>query len=254
VAERKLEERAWKAAKHQAKKAEKEAEKTRILAEQMATQGHSHGQGGVVSPITPPIAQESDISGSEEVSDSDPALIDYDDIPTLETGAITQQNLCRPCECRKQAPRFLPEDDEEEDEAPPIVCPQPRPCQCTASLVAPPQVDTSNQLPDDAAPISQSPQGPKATTRAETILVETTEQVIAGPAPVVAPPKPIPHLAPKEQSTVTQDETVQPKSAEAGPSRSVLDSESSIEPGESGNVDGKGLLTRCSTRLAIKRK
>ena len=137
MAEKKLEERAWKAAEHQAKKAEKEAEKTRLLAEWMATQdrgrggrghghghgrgcgrGHGHGGGGGAASI----AQESDITGSEELSDSDPALTDRDDVPTLETG-ITQQNLHLPHACRKRAPRFLPEDDEEEDEAPPIVCP-----------------------------------------------------------------------------------------------------------------------------------
>ena len=123
-----MEERAQKAAERQMKKAEKEAEKTRILAERMAKQGrgHGHGQdqgrGGVAGPITLPIAQKSNISGSEEVSDSDPALTDYDDISTLETGAITQQNLCQPRKCRKRAPRFLPEDDEEEDGALPIVC------------------------------------------------------------------------------------------------------------------------------------
>ena len=108
VAERKLEERARKATECQAKKAEKEAEKTRILAERMATRGRVHGRnrgrgwGGGAGPITTLlIAQESDISGSEEVSDSDPALTDCDDIPTLEAGAITQQNLRRPRKCRK---------------------------------------------------------------------------------------------------------------------------------------------------------
>lgn len=131
-----MEERAPKAAECQAKKAEKEAEKTKILAEWMATRGHGrgdsgsgghgcghgHGGGGGAGPITTPISQESDISGSEEVSNSDPTLTDCDDIPTLETG-VTQQNLCQPCACRKRAPRFLPEDDEEEDEPLPIVCP-----------------------------------------------------------------------------------------------------------------------------------
>ena len=46
MAERKLEVRAWKAAEHQAKKADKEAEKTRILAEWMATQGCRRGGSG----------------------------------------------------------------------------------------------------------------------------------------------------------------------------------------------------------------
>ena len=266
AANRKAEEKARKAAERQAKKAEKEAEKARALAERMATRGHGRGCGcgrglgrgrgrGVDEGATTLIAQVSDISSYEEgLSDSDFARTDDNDIP--ET-SVTRENTWLLRTCRKRAPRFLPEGDSEEDEVPPIARPQPRPRPRRVILivrppVVPPSADTSNQALDDTTPSLQLPQEHcDLTTRIAITSVGNAEEVTTI---LPSTSQPIPCLAPKGASTAAQDEAIQSNNTEVGSSRSVLDSQPGTQLGEGADVAAKGLLTRRSTRIAVRRK
>ena len=261
AANRKAEEKARKAAERQAKKAEKEAEKARALAERMATRGHGRGHGlgrgrgrGVDEGAATLIAQVSDISSYEEgLSDSDFARTDDNDVP--ET-SVTRENTRLLRTCRIRAPRFLPESDSEEDEVPPIARPQLRPRPRRVILivrppVVPPSADTSNQALDDTTPSLQLPQKHcDLTTRVAIISVRNTEEVTTLPSTS----QPIPCLAPKGASTAAQDEAIQSNNTEVGSSRSVLDSQPGTQLGEGADVAAKGLLTRRSTRIAVRRK
>jgi hypothetical protein len=265
AANRKAEEKAQKVAEHQAKKAEKEAEKARALAERMATRGHGRGRGrargrgrgrGVDEGAATLIAQGSDISSYEEqLSDSDLARTDDNDVP--ET-SVTRENTRLLRACRKRAPRFLPEGDDEEDEVPPIARPQPRPRPRRVILivrppVVPPSADTSNQALDDTTPSSQLPQEHcDLTTRIAITSVGNAEEATTTTLPSTS--QPIPCLAPKGDSTAAQDEAIQSDNTEVGSSRSILECEPSTQLGEGADVAAKGLLTRRSTRIAVRRK
>jgi len=58
----------------------------------------------------------------EQALDMESTLMDEDDIPTVETTTI-QSECCLPCACWARAPRFQPDDDEEEEIVLQIVCP-----------------------------------------------------------------------------------------------------------------------------------
>ena len=58
----------------------------------------------------------------EQALDTESTLTDEDNIPTAETITI-QSEHCLPCACRARAPRFLPNDDDEEEIALQIVRP-----------------------------------------------------------------------------------------------------------------------------------
>jgi hypothetical protein len=127
-----MEEKAQKAAEHQAKSVEAEAEKARMQAEQQRTcrrgrssQAHGRacgggrglGRGGVIA------SQGSDSSDSEgESSDSDSTATHDNDTPMPENTVVHHL----PHACRAWAPRFFPDDDADE-EIVATICPQPRP-------------------------------------------------------------------------------------------------------------------------------
>jgi len=124
---RKMEEKAWKAAEHHAKRVEAEAKKARAQAVQGGTHGrgrgsqaHGHacgrgrvpgGRGGGVAAVT---MQWSDSCDSEgQTSDSDSTVTHNDDnIPMPET-TIAQPEGHLPRACRAWAPICFPDEVEE---------------------------------------------------------------------------------------------------------------------------------------------
>jgi DDE superfamily endonuclease len=132
--EKKAEEKARKAAERQAKKKEAEAEKARVQAERAAScgrgrgrgqgRGQSRGRGGRGQVGGTRKMETTPESGCEEVSDAESTLTDENDIPIVETIADSKDRVQRAC--RARAPRFFPDDDEEEI-VPLVVRPRPRP-------------------------------------------------------------------------------------------------------------------------------
>ena len=130
-------ERARKAAAHQAKKAELDAEKARAQAEQVARgrgrggcgrgsgrgRGSSRGQGCGGYDGAGAMAQDFGNSDSEEeVSVSDSTLTDYEDTPAVGIDT-TQPEHCLPRACRARAPRFLVSEDEDANVTPQVIHP-----------------------------------------------------------------------------------------------------------------------------------
>jgi hypothetical protein len=62
----------------------------------------------------------------EQVSEPESTLTDYEAVPVVEI-ATAQPEHRLPRACRASAPRLLADEDEEEDVAPQVVCPQPKP-------------------------------------------------------------------------------------------------------------------------------
>jgi hypothetical protein len=118
--------------------------------------------------------------------------------------------------------------------------------------VVPPSADTSNQALDDTTPSLQLPQEHcDLTTRVAITSVGNTEEATTT---LPSTSQPIPCLAPKGDSTAAQDEAIQSDNTKVGSSRSVLECEPSTQLGEGADVAAKGLLTRRSTRIAVRRK
>ena len=139
AAEQKLADRERKAAERQAKKAEAEAEKAKMRAERITMRArgrggritHAHGrgrgrgrgrgQGGVERTM---LVEDIDSDGSEmQMSDSGSTSTDHEDVQIPDV----QPERWLPRACRAKAPRFLASDAEDEEDAPQITRPRPRP-------------------------------------------------------------------------------------------------------------------------------
>jgi hypothetical protein len=160
AAEKKAAEKVQKATARQAKKAETDAERARIQAER------GRGRGGCGCGCGCAGRLYSDCRGwlwalhkvETEVLTMSKWLIlsplnNYEDIPAVEM-ATTQPKHRLPRACWARAPRFLPNDDEEEDVAPEVVRPQPKPRPIRKQQVSAPQApslahDTNIESPED---------------------------------------------------------------------------------------------------------
>ena len=89
----------------------------------------------------------------EQISDADPTLTDDDNIPNVQMTTM-QPEPHLPRACRANTPRFFPDDAEEADITPQVVCPWLKPWTITAQQVQASQVlllshDTATELSED---------------------------------------------------------------------------------------------------------
>jgi len=153
-----------------------------------------------------------------------------------------------PRACRARAPRFLPD---EEEIAPQVVCPRPRPRPILRRPVPAPEVsshDPGIQLAENdmAAP---QPGCSREHAEGEIVLTERAEQAATLEA---IPSQSKACSVPKQNSTSTRGTRLQSGGTGGGPPWSVLSREPSIGPAGSKNVAESELPVRRSRRLAKK--
>ena len=260
AAEKKEEERARKAADRQAKKLLTDAEKARVRAERVATRGRGRGRGrghgrgrgrGGATGQTATIPHDPGSNDSEEqVLDTESTLTDEDDVPTTETMTIQSERRL-PRACRARAPRFLPDDDDEEEIAPQVVRPRPKPRPILRRPVAAPEVSSAHdpgiQLAENDMAAAPQPGCSGEHAGGEIVLTASAEQAAALQA---IPPQSKACSVPKKNSTSTRGTRLKSGGTGGGPPRSVLSREPSIGPTGSENVAESELPVRRSRRLA----
>jgi len=260
AAEKKEEERARKAADRQAKKLLTDAEKARVRAERVATRGRGRGRGrghgrgrgrGGATGQTATIPHDPGSNDSEEqVLDTESTLTDEDDVPTAETMTIQSERRL-PRACRARAPRFLPDDDDEEEIAPQVVRPRPKPRPILRRPVPAPEVSSAHdpgiQLAENDMAAAPQPGCSGEHAGGEIVLTASAEQAAALQA---IPPQSKACSVPKKNSTSTRGTRLKSGGTGGGPPRSVLSREPSIGPTGSENVAESELPVRRSRRLA----
>ncbi len=158
-----------------------------------------------------------------------------------------------PRACRARAPRFLPNDDDEEEIALQVVCPRPRPRPILRKPVPAHEVSSAHdpgiQLAENDMAAAPQPGCSGEHAGGEIVLTKSAEQAATLQA---IPPQSKACSVPKKNSTSTRGTRLRFGGTGGGPPQSVLSREPSIGPTDSENVAESELPVRCSRRLAEK--